>query len=520
MIALSDLKRVAQQAFRYAAKQKDVREVEVFASSTDHLLCRLNYTSGIPCHGVEEPKSSESFGFSIRAVFRTPQGDRIGFGADARDLSIAAIRRTMDKARQNAIADPDFVSLPRPQGRPGRVSSAAYHDPALMSLSDADLVGAGWRVINEALGTLSRAQPVRQAMSAKRGAASLGLILSGDVNVFRQRIAIASSHQPAVQTDESASITSLVTCMVECDQTKGTGYEASTSLKKFAGAAGAEAAENALRGAGGRRVPTAEYTVIFGPQPVADLMSNLIVPSLSADAFFSGRSAFLGQIGQRIGAPMLSLTDDGVTRGLVGTRKITCEGLPAVRTTLIRDGILTGLLANHYESQRLARDPRGREKLGVAVTDQPDLLQPHNGFRLSARGNRQFDVIPSIAATNVILESDEPHTLESLLRTVDHGLYIGRIWYTYAINGLRAGDFTCTAVGDSYIVRDGRIVEPLQPNTIRITGNIRTLLMNVIGMTKQRRPIIGWASDEVIYAPDLAVRGVSVTEIAHFMESR
>src|SRR5581483_7860009 len=347
MIALSDLKRVAQQAFRYAAKQKDVREVEVFASSTDHLVCRLNYTSGIPCHGVEEPKSSESFGFSIRAVFRTPQGDRIGFGADARDLSIAAIRRTMDKARQNAIADPDFVSLPRPQGRTGRVSSAAYHDPALMSLSDADLVGAGWRVINEALGTLSRAQRVRQALSAKHGAASLGLIVSGDVNVFRQRIAIASSHQPAVQTDESASITSLVTCMVECDQTKGTGYEASTSLKKFAGAAGAEAAENALRGAGGRRVPTAEYTVIFGPQPVADLMSNLIVPSLSADAFFSGRSAFLGQIGQRIGAPLLSLTDDGVTRGLVGTRKITCEGLPAGRTTLIRDGILTGLLANH-----------------------------------------------------------------------------------------------------------------------------------------------------------------------------
>ena len=64
------------------------------------------------------------------------------------------------------------------------------------------------------------------------------------------------------------------------------------------------------------------------------------------------------------------------------------------------------------------------------------------------------------------------------------GLYIGRIWYTYPINGLRAGDFTCTVVGDSFIIRDGRLAAPLKANTVRINDNITRLLASVVGVTK------------------------------------
>ena len=141
MIALAELKSVVQKAYRYAAKQKDVREVEVFASATDHLLCRLNYTSGIPCHGVEEPKSSDSFGFNIRALFATPNGPRVGFGAEARDFTVAGIRRALEKARQNAVADSDFIAFP--QAKPVR-AGAAYHDPAVMKLADGELVELGF----------------------------------------------------------------------------------------------------------------------------------------------------------------------------------------------------------------------------------------------------------------------------------------------------------------------------------------------------------------------------------------
>ena len=58
------------------------------------------------------------------------------------------------------------------------------------------------------------------------------------------------------------------------------------------------------------------------------------------------------------------------------------------------------------------------------------------------------------------------------MRTVGDGIYVGRIWYTYPINGQRAGDFTCTVTGDSYVIRDGKIAEPIAPNCLRINANI------------------------------------------------
>jgi PmbA protein len=105
-----------------------------------------------------------------------------------------------------------------------------------------------------------------------------------------------------------------------------------------------------------------------------------------------------------------------------------------------------------------------------------------------------------------------------LLRRVGDGIYVGRIWYTYPINGLRAGDFTCTVVGDSHVIRDGRLAGPLRPNTLRINDNVSTFLQNVLGVTKGPRGTIVWAADEVVYAPEIAVDGVQVDEIAGFMD--
>src|SRR5205807_771756 len=145
-------------------------------------------------------------------------------------------------------------------------------------------------------------------------------------------------------------------------------------------------------------------------------------------------------------------------------------------------------------------------------------LAPRNGFRFGAGGGRQFDSAPGVAASNVVLEGAEAVALDELIRRVGDGLYVGRIWYTYPINGLRAGDFTCTVVADSYIIRDGRIAAPLNATAIRINENIGKILNSIVGITKDARATIVWAADEVVYAPEIAVRGVRVDAIAAFME--
>jgi PmbA protein len=516
MISTAELAAAARAALDIVTARPDVREAEVFVAANGALLTRLCYTSHIPSNGVEEPKSAESVGLGVQVVLDGPGGPRIGFGSEPSDLGPAGVERALAKARRAAVADPEFVSLPEPP--PHSETLRDYHDPALFALDDRGLVETGWTIVGGALRTFLASGRLAELAGTDEGLRRLGLILGGDVTVLQERIALGSTRMRRVATDESTLITAFVTAMVEGQGAKGSGWSTGTRLDGFTDEAGVEAAQRAIDAIGGERVPSGEYTVVFGQQPVADLLNNLIVPACTASAFYASSTPFVGKLGRAVASPLLSIYDHGAMPGLMGSKGITCEGWPTGRTDLIKNGVLVGCLANWYESRRLLRDPELAAKLGAVGPPAERALTPRNGFRFGAGGGRQFDTQPGIAASNVIVEGAEPVSRDELLRRVGNGLYVGRIWYTYPINGLRAGDFTCTVVADSYIIRDGRMSAPLKPNTIRINDHIGTVLGNILGVTKETRGTIVWAADEVVYAPEIAVSGVHVDAIAGFME--
>ncbi|MBI1845697.1 MAG: TldD/PmbA family protein [Candidatus Rokubacteria bacterium] len=517
MRTLTELERAARIAFEGARRAPGVREVEVFVASNASLLTRLCYTSHIPSNGVEEPKSDESSGLGLHVVFDGPQGPVVGFGSEPTDLGEAGARRALDKARAAAVRDPDFVSLPEPARE--RRTLTDYADPRLLAIDDEALVGAGWTIVNGALRTFLASSRLAELAGSDEALRALGLILGGDVTILQERIAIVSTRMPEAQTDESTLITAFVTAMVEARDAKGSGWSTGTRLEEFSDEAGIEAAGNAIAAVGGERVPSGEYTVIFGKQPVSDLLNNVIVPACSAGTFYASNTPFLGRLGRQVASPRLSVWDAGNVPGYTGSKGITCEGLPTGRTDLIRDGVLVGCLSSWYQTQRLLRDPALAAKLGATGDEAARALVPRNGFRFGAGGGRQFDRGPGVAASNVVVQGAEAVSLEELIRTVRDGLYVGRIWYTYPVNGLRAGDFTCTVVGDSWVIRDGRLAAPLRANALRINDNIATVLENVVGVTREAKGTIVWAADEVIYAPEIAVSGVRVEQIAGFMDS-
>jgi predicted Zn-dependent protease len=514
-----DLARAVGDARARLAGEPGVREVEVFGAFNRSLLARLNYTSHIPCNGVEEPKSAETAGLGVQAVFDGPDGrPLLGFGSEPSDLTRDGALRALAKARQAAVYDPEFRSLPRRAAEPPALAS--HHDPRLMSVEDGELVEAGWKVIAGGLRVFMTSGKLADLGGSEAGLKRLGLILGGDVTIVQSRVAIASNAMPAPRADDSTYMSASATAMVEARDAKGSGWSICARLEQFTEEAGAEAAGNAVAAMDGERVPSGDYPVIFGPQPVADLCSNLIVPSCHAGAFYSSSTPFLGRLGRSVAVRGLSIYDHGAMPGLAGSRGITCEGLPTGRTDLIRDGVLVGLLSHWYETERLLHDPGARAKLGVEPAAAAAALAPRNGFRGDGGGGRPFDTTPGTSATNVIVEGADPVSLSELAARVGHGLYVGRIWYTYPINGLRAGDFTCTVVGDSFIIRDGRLAAPLKANTIRINDNVMRLLGAVIGTTKDSRGTPLWGADEIVYAPAIAVSGVHVDAIAGFMEGR
>ena len=510
------LARAARDGLAFVRAQPGVIEAEVFVADNRSLLTRLNYTSHIPCNGVEEPKSAETYGIGVQVSLDSPDGVLLGFGSEPSDLSPAGVARALEKARRGAVRDPEFRSLPKPG--PAKRVLVDYHDPALLAISDAQLVEAGWKVLQGGLAGFLAASRLAELAGSDEGLRMLGLILGGDVTIVQESIAIASSSMPEPQTDISTLLMSFVTGMVETQDAKGSGWSTGTRLADLTDEAAADAARRAVEAIGGERVPAGDYTVIFGRQPVADLMNNLVVPSCQAGSFYSSSTPFLGKLGKPVASPRLSIYDDGAVPGLMGSKGITCEGLPTGRTDLIREGVLVGVLTSWYDAQRLLHDSAVKEKLGVDASAAASALVARNGFRYG-NGGRAFDTQPETAATNIVVEGADPTSLEELIRAVRNGLYVGRIWYTYPINGLRAGDFTCTVVGDSFIIRDGRLVAPLKANTVRINDNITRLLLNIAGITKDAKGTIVWAADEVVYTPEIAVTGVHVDAIAGFMEA-
>ncbi len=498
------LARAVAEALTHLRSLPDLMEVEAYACRSARLTIRLNYTSHLPCHGIEEPKSEEEAGVAVRALFRMPEGPRVGLGSAPGPPTGAAWREALARARQGAVADPDFPGLSRGTGERRRLRR--HHDPALLRLSDEALVAAGWRVLEGALRTFEAAGVLRETDPA-----ALGIIVGGNVTVRQETMAVGSSHLP-VQADTAASALANVTAMVEAWDAKGTGSQVVARLADLTEAAGVDAASAALAARGGVRVPGGVLPVIFGPAAVADLLTYLILPSASLDHLLRGTSAFQGQVGRRIAMPALSLVDDGAAPGLPASRGITCEGLPTGRTRLIERGVLVGTLTKTYEAGRALRDATAAAKLGCEPKEVPEALVPHNGFRQTG-GLRSAEVPPSIAATNVVLTGEPAEALAALLARVGRGLYLGRLWYTYPINGLRAGDFTGTAVADSFLIRDGRLAEPLAVNAVRVNDNIRRLLTAILGIGDTASSVAGWGADEVIFAPPVAVAEVPVDAI-------
>jgi PmbA protein len=501
MVPAETLQKNVQDGLDWVLRQAGVAEAEIFTSVQNLLLVRLNYTSHIPCHGVEEPKSIETLGVGVHVVFLAGESRRVGFGSQAGELSLNGIQRAFEKARLAAVEDPDFHHLPVPAGSPTLTSP--YHDPSLMSIEDQTLVDLGWQALSGAIDVFRKAGVHRD------------IVVGGDVSLLQEKMALANSGGVSVW-DEAAIASASITSMLEAEEAKGSGWSLGTRLSNSEfnpDDAGRKSAESALSCRQGERIPSGEYRVILGPQAVADILGNIVLPSVSLSTIDAACSAFQGKLGQQIADSRLTLYDHGALPDRPGSRRFTCEGLPTGKTVLIDKGKLVGFLANHYYQQKVLRSPDAEGKLGASPMLFQEAFIPRNGFRPGESLGRNFLTTPSIVPTNVIVEADETLSLEHLMRQVQEGIYIGRIWYTYPMNGLGPGDFTSTIVGDSFLIRNGKREAPLKPNTVRVHENIHHVLQRILAFGDSPRPVLLWGSPEVIYTPEIAVSDVRLEAI-------
>jgi len=501
MLSAGEIRRFVIEAASLLARQPELAAYEIYCSSGEQIVARLNYTGEIAARGVEEVKSLAADGFALRIVTRRDPHET-GSACVAGDLSMDGVRRALRQALSATLVDPNFPGLPESKAPKLRVG-----DGGMLGASHLAIARAAWETLEGATREFARRVPAELNHP--------GLIIGGDFTLTRERIALGGSAMRGVRADQDAYFTASVTVIIEAMAAKATASavgRSSAELQRAQATLGRDAVRRALDSNAPVCPPSGKYRLLLGPQPLAEILSYMVIPSLTAGAFYRTDSAYHGRFGSQVMDPRISLIDDPVGSSGVIRRLITCEGLPTARTVLIRDGKLAGLLSNFYDSHRLAADAGLAEKVGVSAPSRP-VFGANHGYRIGEHGGRRFDSAPHSAASNVLMKTKDGVSQAELIKTMRTGILVGRVWYTYPINGQRAGDFTCTVSGDSYLIEDGRIAAPIAPNCLRINAHIDDVFGAPSAVGNRPAASFVWGQPEAFYLPSIVVEQLPLASI-------
>jgi PmbA protein len=225
-----------------------------------------------------------------------------------------------------------------------------------------------------------------------------------------------------------------------------------TYTRDFAGldpqAVGREAADDACRVLGAKRIETTRAALVLSPY-IASSFLGVLLPALSADAVLKGRSLFKDKLGAKVASPLFTLVDDGRLEGGIAAAPVDGEGVPTKRNELIAGGVLGGYLHNTYTAGRAGTVSTG------------------NGVRHSFKG------LPEAGSTNVFVAAGATDS-QKLIAGVKNGFYVTSVMGMHTANPI-SGDFSVGAAG--IWIENGEFTRPVRG--VAIAGNILELLAGV-----------------------------------------
>jgi len=211
---------------------------------------------------------------------------------------------------------------------------------------------------------------------------------------------------------------------------------------------GRTAAQRAVRRLGARKIKTAEVPVIFDPETAASLVRS-IAGAASGPSLYRRASFLLDRLGTKIASAGVTIVDDALIRGGLGSRPFDGEGLPAKRTVLVREGVLESYLLDTYSAR----------KLGMKST--------HHAARDGGG--------VSVATSNLMLLSGRAKAAE-LIASVRTGLYVTEL-IGFGVNGV-TGDYSRGAVG--LWIENGELAYPVEEVTV--AGNLLEMFAAIDGV--------------------------------------
>ena len=246
-------------------------------------------------------------------------------------------------------------------------------------------------------------------------------------------------------------------------QTGSTGPGARKGLEFFEedvdpAAAGKEAARQALVMAGAGYCPAGVMPVVIDNGFGGVIFHEACGHSLEASSVAYGVSQFAGKLGQQIANEKVSAVDDGTIPNAWGSINFDDEGTPSHRNVLIEKGILKGYMIDKYGGRRMGMAPTGNAR----------------------RQNYSF-VTTSRMTNTFILDGEDKN--EDIIASVEYGLY-AKDMGGGSVNPATGGfNF---AVKEGYMIRNGKVCEPVRGASLVGTGSEILMKIDMVGQNLRR----------------------------------
>lgn len=212
---------------------------------------------------------------------------------------------------------------------------------------------------------------------------------------------------------------------------------------------GARAAKQAVTMAGAGYCPAGVMTVAIENGFGGVIFHESCGHSLEATSVAYGQSQFAGKLGQKIANEKVTAIDDGTIPNAWGSVNIDDEGTPAQKNVLIENGVLKNYMIDKFNARRMGMVPTGSSR------------------------RQSFAYTPTSRMTNTYIAPGTDKN-EDIIASMEYGLYAKEMGGG-SVNPV-TGEFNF-AVNEGYIVRNGKICEPVRGASL--VGKGSEILQNI-----------------------------------------
>lgn len=404
----------------------DIDDFEIFARDEENLEAESKDLE------VESFERSKQRGVAVRVI----KDGRLGMTSTT-NMTEDALKRIVAESLETMVgADPsDFSGVPQPQTQVSALAERAGR--SLSEISDEEKIRAARNLeaaVREADPRIKRARDARYAESTVRSA----VVNSRGIDENAQRGIVMCSVQAVAEDKGFSEVASESLHNVRFDELD-------------VAAIGKRASERAVSLLGATQLKTGRYRIYLAPR-AATAMLGVLMPQFFADNVQRHKSRLADRMGERAMSEIVTVVDDGLLPGGMGSFSFDAEGVASQRTVVVNKGEVSAWL---YDVTSALRD--GRQSTG-------------NAYRSSVHS------APAISVTNSYIMGGR-QTFAELVSSCEGGFWVSDLMGLHTANPV-TGDFSLGATG--YRIADGKAAEPVRGVTI--AGNVLELFARIDGV--------------------------------------